>query len=350
MDGYALGTLCVLDDKARAFDAITIATLQTLARAVVSNLELLRALKRADDTAQTDPLTGLPNRRTVMHMIAEISRTATPIVAITIDLDFFKETNDSGGHAAGDAVLRAMADRLRGIFRNRDQVARLGGDEFVVLLPGLSDVAAATAIAQRISAVLHVPVPFGDATYRLGATLGVAFFPEDVDQAEKLLRVADQAMVRAKRDKRGTIGFAGREDAIKLSISTDILRAFEADILPSGQIAHATAALQPIVSLADDPSMPRLLAIEALARWDHPDRGSVPPAELFPLIGPDRALLLSQTVREQALIAFHAARASLGNARLALNLSASEVMRPDTPGLLAEQVERAGLSLHDIEF
>ena len=350
-EGFALGSLCVIDDKARSFDKTTVDTLTTLARAVVTNLELRRALSRANGAARTDALTGLPNRRTAMQAIDRMSQAGTPFTAIAIDLDLFKETNDGEGHDAGDAVLRAAAERLKLAVRHGDVAARLGGDEFAVLLVGIADPAVAYVIAQRICESLHVPVEFRGKRLRTGATLGMAQFPNDVAEGDQTYRLADGALIRAKRERRGSIGLAVQEDAAKLSNGIAIMRAFEASVRAPDMIDGAAVHLQPTVTLAKDGSLPSLLSVEALTRWSHPAVGTVPTGDLFPMIGPERAMRLGHLVRAQALTAFHALREDgLEGARLALNLSVNEVVREDTAVEFARQVEQAGLSLEDIEI
>lgn len=208
-DGYALGALCVIDEKARSFDPRTVETMQTLARAVMTNFELRRALNRANGVARTDPLTGLLNRRAAQEAIDALNRARTPFTAVAIDLDYLKQTNDTEGHDTGDALLRAAAERLRLTVRHGDLVARLGGDEFAVLLVGLSDPAIAQTITQRICTTLHLPVEFRGKQHRAGATLGMALYPTHAADAGLALQLADEALVRAKRERRGSIGMAG---------------------------------------------------------------------------------------------------------------------------------------------
>ena len=350
-EGYALGSLCVIDDKTRSFDQTTVDTLTTLARAVVTNFELRRALTKANGAARTDALTGLPNRRIAMQAIDTMSRADTPFTAIAIDLDLFKETNDSQGHDAGDAVLRAAAERLKLAIRHGDIAARLGGDEFAVLLVGITDPAVAYVIAQRICESLHVPVEFRGKQLRTGATLGLALFPHDVAQGDQVFRLADEALIRAKQSKRGSIGLAAREDAAKLAAGIAIMRAFEASVHGPDIIDGAAVHLQPTVTLTRDGSAPTLLSIEALTRWGHPSVGIVPTGDLFPMIGPERAMWLGRLVRTQALAAFSALRRDgLDGVRLALNLSVNEVVREDTAQEFAQQVEEAGLLLSDLEI
>ena len=208
-EGHALGTLCVIDRVPRLYDAEAVGTMRTLARAVAVNLELRRALLRAREAALTDPLTGLPNRRAAMARLADAVRSG-PVAVIAVDLDHFKEVNDGEGHAAGDALLQAAAGRLREAVRPCDLVARVGGDEFVVLLAGVSDRDVAAGVAGRISVALHRPVGHGARLLRLGATLGVAIAPDDAMEPEMVMRVADEALMRAKRGGRGSVGHASR--------------------------------------------------------------------------------------------------------------------------------------------
>lgn len=346
-DGFALGTLCVLDTVPKAPDDRAILLIRTLAQAVVTNLELHRALRRSEAMVLTDELTGLPNRRGIAAALDGAMADRKPVTVVTIDLDHFKEANDSAGHAAGDAVLREVGQRLRASVRGSDVVGRIGGDEFAVLLVGLADRAAAAEALRRISAMLHKPVPYAGTSLRLGATIGAAMMPADADTAEVALRLADEAMVQAKRGSRGGIGWASRADAERVQRVAAIVRAFDSDLGGATVLPGATVHLQPIVSLQDKPGA---VSIEALARWSHPQLGAVPPSELFPAIGPLRASRLGEAVRDQALAALAVLRASgLTTARIALNLSAAEVARTDIVEHIANQVERAGLGLDAVE-
>ncbi len=357
-EGQALGTLCVIDRTARAIDEEMVRTLKSLARTVVATLELRRAMRRAETQALTDGLTGLPNRRAAMASLAAAIATGRPVAVIAVDLDHLKEANDAEGHAAGDALLRAVAERLRLVVRAEDVVARMGGDEFAAILIGVADTARALEVAERMREALHRPVLHGGRALRLGATLGVAMAPLDADGPEAVMRAADEAMVRAKRDARGGIGRASRADNDRVARAAAILRAFEADDATEGTPGVATH-LQPILALrrpgpGGAANGWAVQSVEALARWHHPvlgpALGEVPARDVLEAIGPARAARLGRSVRRKALAAVAALRAGVApGLRVALNLSASEVVRPDVILLVEQQAEEAGLPVSALE-
>ncbi len=160
--------------------------------------------------AQTDYLTGISNRAGLAARAQQIFATGIPMSLMLLDLDDFKPVNDEYGHAAGDRVLEAVASRLRRELREGDLVARLGGDEFVVLLPGRSDHAALTVLAQRFVEQLHAPVQFGGVALSVSCSIGIARFPENASDLDSLLHAADEAMYFCKRGHRP--GFAFPED------------------------------------------------------------------------------------------------------------------------------------------
>lgn len=351
-EGHAIGTLCVLDQVPRPSYVEDAKTLKTLARAVSTHLDLRRSNLRFSRATQTDALTGMPNRRAMMSALSDLLERDHAAGVIMIDLDYFKEVNDCHGHATGDGLLQVIAARLQSATRHGDLAARIGGDEFVLLLAGVSDHAIAADVAARISAVLCTPITHGGTVHNIGATLGVAVAPSDADDADMILRAADEALMTAKRNRRGSIGMANRSDVDRVRRGAAIFRAFDLNRGKDHVVRGAIPYFQPIVQLSAGPAASASpVAFEALTRWSAPGLGQIPPDELFAVIGPERTALVSNHVRKLAMAQFAALRAQgLTTARIAINLSMGEVVQADIALLLEEQVVRAGLALSDIEI
>jgi len=171
-----------------------------------------------DHLASHDSLTGLPNRRVFMDRLelalARARRGGEPIALLFVDLDRFKEVNDHAGHAAGDALLRTVAQRMRGAVREADTVARMGGDEFLVLLDGAAESIAAGQVARKLLDGLAQPVPYGGESLTIEASIGVSLCPRDGTTAGEIIAAADRAMYRAKAEGRNRYCFAGSGDAV----------------------------------------------------------------------------------------------------------------------------------------
>jgi diguanylate cyclase (GGDEF)-like protein len=165
-------------------------------------MELYESKQQLDHLARHDILTGLPNRMmffdTLEHEMAAVRRTGKQLAVLFIDLDRFKEINDSLGHAVGDEVLRASARRFKGLVREVDTVARLGGDEFMILLSGLDDVQHLSAIAQKIITGISRPIQIGPNELQVSASIGISLYPKDAANAADLVHKADLAMYQSK--------------------------------------------------------------------------------------------------------------------------------------------------------
>ncbi|MGQ0383933.1 MAG: EAL domain-containing protein [Gammaproteobacteria bacterium] len=241
--------------------------------AVEREAELLRR-------AYFDELTRLPNRQLLLdrleQALIQARHAGEPLLVVFVDLDRFKAVNDSFGHAAGDGLLREAATRLRTTAGQAMTVARLGGDEFVVLLPQPAGAADSTlATVERLLAEMSRPFRIGATEVFLSASIGIAAYPADGEAADELLRKADTAMYGAKE--------AGRGQA--LFHSADMSRRVRQRLDTESQLRHALEreefriAFQPQVCLRTD----RIVAAEALLRWDHPGRGAVNPSEFIPI-------------------------------------------------------------------
>ncbi len=171
--------------------------------------ELRRAEQELEHLAAHDPLTNLPNRhrlqREMQLAIAQAAQSGGALAVLYLDLDGFKEINDRGGHEAGDRLLREVAQRLQQGLRNGDLVARVGGDEFVALLPGCRDAKSAQAVADGLRARLRPPYTVFEASFGLDASVGIACYPADGNDADTLLAHADRAMYQAKRQRPGQV-------------------------------------------------------------------------------------------------------------------------------------------------
>jgi diguanylate cyclase (GGDEF)-like protein len=285
-----------------------------------------------------DTLTGLPNRAMFIDRLQQVlrqtRRSADPVTVMLLDLDRFKLINDSLGHPAGDQVLRDVASRLRDVLRESDTVARLGGDEFALLLPG-SPPERVNQIVERVLRVLEAPILLEDQPVDVGASIGIATWPEDGDDADTLLRHADVAMYVAKRAGSGHARYDQRFEAApqgQLSLLGELRRAVEQDEL----LLH----YQPKVSLADG----RVHRAEALVRWLHPERGMVPPGDFIPFAeqtGYIRQIsrwVIGEGIRQAAQ--WH--RQGLDIA-VSINVAARDLMSSDLLAYVSDMLDRHGV-------
>jgi diguanylate cyclase (GGDEF)-like protein len=226
--------------------------------------------------AYEDGLTGLPNRAMFIEQLTQAVRLARrasqPLAVLLFDMDRFKAINDTLGHPVGDQVLREVGARVRAALRDSDIVARLGGDEFAVLLATGSD-HAPRVVAEKIHKALEKPLVLDGQTMDIGASIGLARFPDHGEDANALLRAADVAMYAAKKDKIGFCVYDPAHDERRqefLTLLGELRRAVEAGEL----VLH----YQPKILLAEN----RVTSVEALVRWRHPTRGLVPPADFIP--------------------------------------------------------------------
>ena len=229
--------------------------------------------------AVTDELTGLGNRRQLLHeldrALAALSANGTQaggLALLLIDLDHFKEINDSFGHQTGDALLRQIGPRIRQVVRRNDLVARLGGDEFAVLLHG-ADAFKATTVARRITTLLEQPIDVSTASLHVGASIGVALAPEHALNAADLIHCADIAMYRAKRER-------GSFDVYEAALDNEADRfALIEDLRVAMENGSLALHYQPQIDLRTG----EVITVEALLRWPHPTLGPIPPEHLLAL-------------------------------------------------------------------
>jgi len=281
--------------------------------------------------AYEDALTGLPNRARLVERIELALRHAAQrgqIAAVMLlDLDRFKGINDTLGHAAGDEVLRRVAERLRGVLRDGGTVARLGGDEFAIVLTA-ADADEVRAVARAIVNALRAPIEFEGQPIDVAASIGIALYPEDGIDAGTLMRRADIVMYVAKRSTASFAFYDARYEVAQrqhLSLLGELRRAVES--------AELRAYYQPKIELASG----RVGGVEALVRWRHPTRGLVPPGEFMPYAeqtGFVRVItrwMLAVTLRQCGRWA-----ADGMPLQVAVNISARDVMSRDLPQLVGD--------------
>ncbi len=298
--------------------------------------------------ASHDPLTGLPNRRRLLEVLSE-DLTASPgrgderPALLFLDLDDFKQVNDSLGHQAGDALLLEVARRLRRAVREGDLVSRFGGDEFAVLCRGVSDEASAGELARRILDGVTGPMLLGGATVSVSGSLGVVVAGASHAEAEDVLRDADVAMYQAKAAGKNRWALfdeqARRHAQQRVDLARDLRHAVESELL--------SVHYQPVVRLEADHVGTALAGVEALVRWEHPELGMLPPSDFVALaeetgLVPQLGLnVLRQAARQ--MVRWREELGPLAPASVSVNVSALQLMQTDFAQTVADVLDQTGL-------
>ena len=295
-----------------------------------------------------DALTGLPNRRLLLEQLKKamlsISRDRTHGALFFIDLDNFKELNDTLGHDVGDQLLRQVAQRLLGCVRKHDVVARLGGDEFVIMVEGLglgqqASAVFAEQIAKSALCALGKPYEIDGRPYKGTASIGLAMLADDSPSMDVVLKQADLAMYQSKSAGRNTVRFfdASMQAAIDKRVS------IEGDLRDAIAKSQLEVHYQPQVVL--ESGKVRVIGAELLLRWEHPARGRIPPNDFIPLAEETGLIIpIGQWVLEQACdkIAQWSGVPGFGDMALAVNVSAIQFHDPGFVGVVMAALERAG--------
>lgn len=294
--------------------------------------------------AHFDALTALPNRLLFRDRLAQAVAGGGPQsgALLYVDLDHFKEVNDSVGHAAGDQLLTIVAQRLRSCVKEGDTVARLGGDEFTVILHAIGSREDAAGVAQRISAAVQMPVHLAGRDHYVRASIGITVFPDDGSNIDELMRNADLAMYQAKD--------GGRSRAV--FFSTQLVRQ-QAPVAQSGlyralRRREFTLYYQPQYSLQDG----ALIGLEALLRWQSPRDGLRGANEFVPAAEQSGVIVdIGAWVLESACSQLASWREQgIAPPRLALNLSAQQLLQPDFPQQVRRTLDRFGLPAQMLEL
>jgi diguanylate cyclase (GGDEF)-like protein len=293
--------------------------------------------------AREDSLTGLANRTSFTELAGEaLAKRPTHAAVLLLDLDRFKDLNDSLGHHAGDLLLREIGPRLSSALPEGSVVARLGGDEFATLLAPIDDPNDAERAARRVREVLQTPVEIEGIAVSAEGSVGIAHYPADGHDVATLLQRADVAMYEAKERRVGVATYqpdADRSSHERLLMLAQLREAIERDEL----VLH----YQPKVALTDG----RIVGAEALVRWEHPDRGLIGPGQFVPLaehtglIGPLTGWVLRQALLDARTWWDRGHRMSV-----AVNLSVANLVDPELPGLVAGLLAETRLPPAALEF
>ncbi|MGO9361510.1 MAG: putative bifunctional diguanylate cyclase/phosphodiesterase [Xanthobacteraceae bacterium] len=312
--------------------------------ALIDITERKRAEARLSFVAQHDALTGLPTRMLLRRRIDEAlsrgRRSGDKVALLLLDIDNFKMINDTLGHDIGDELLRNVTRRVRSSLREDDAIARLGSDEFAIVQSPVSRPEDVVLLAKRIIDAVSHPYLFNGQSVVVGASIGIAMAPGDGEDSDNLLKSADMALSRAKRDARGGFSFfekgmdAGAQ--ARRRIESDLRAAIDDDILQP--------YYQPLVDLRSG----RITGFEALARWPHPERGMIPPAEFIPvaeetgLIGAIGGRILRHACRDAATWP--------DEVRVAVNLSSLQFRAGNLLSVVMDALRLSGLAAKRLEL
>jgi len=365
--GQALGALCVIDRRPHPeFSRDDEERLRELALMVSDRLELRRIEVAAEPTAAAEPpadgaarhreteelfrladldlLTGLANRGRFFRLVEETLAEPSAAAVVLIDLDGFKDVNDTLGPAVGDGILREVAARLAGHIGEDDAVARIGGDEFAILLRGVSEPVRAMAISDAINHDLAHPIVVDGQEIQVGASCGVALAPLHTGNPMELLGNADLALFRAKTAGRGrSIAF---EPALRLEAAARRLHGME--IHRAVRAGEFLLFYQPQVRLTDG----ALIGAEALIRWLHPQRGLLAPSAFLPALerGPLAATVGSWVLDQACAQAAFWRRNGAETLRIGVNLFAAQFRVGDLATEVIDALDRHGLPPDALEL
>lgn len=314
-------------------------------------VEDITARKKTEERVQLlvhfDQLTGLPNRALFTdrtnQALSMVQRNKEPLSILFLDLDHFKNINDTLGHSIGDALLIKVAKRLKLAVRDEDTASRQGGDEFVLVLPGIDAIGAAHVAEKLLETVAH-SYQIEQHELHITSSIGIAMYPDDGNDFESLFKCADVAMYRAKHDGRNTYRFFTQEmqihSARTLQLENALRHALKLDQL---QLHY-----QPQVSLQDG----RIIGAEALLRWQHPELGTVSPAEFIPIAESSGQILkIGEWVLRRAV---HQLKIWMDSGFkpmvIAVNLSALQFRHPHLPELVTQILEEAKLPPQYLEL
>jgi diguanylate cyclase (GGDEF)-like protein len=316
----------------------------SLSREVV---ERRRSEERVRHVLAHDPLTGLPNRLLLFdrlgQALAHSRRFGTKTAVMVFDVDRFKAINDTFGHPTGDRLLRELERRVRGAIRATDTAARIGGDEFALVAPDLADARLGLTLADRLLDACRVPFDVGDARLQVSISLGAALFPEHGQDPDTLLRAADAALYDAKGNGRDRIGLYSQA----MHASLQERRRLEVELRQAPARRQLRLAYQPRFAIADR----RLMGVEALLRWDHPEFGTLPTNQFIAVAEANGSIRdLGGWVLDAACEQGRRWRDAGHRLRVAVNLSAVEFREPGLSDRIGRALARVRLEPELLEL
>lgn len=303
--------------------------------------------KQLTHQAFTDSLTDLPNRALfkdrLQHAFTQPASPSTSLAVYFLDLDGFKGVNDTLGHSAGDHLLIEVANRLRSVVRPSDTVARFGGDEFAIFVDGLPDGEDGTSLAERVCEAFELPFLLGGDEVHVSMSIGIAYRDDPAVDAEQMLRNADLAMYQAKAGVEGFAVFAPQMHeglVARMRLEADLRKA----LIEEQFVVH----YQPMISMRTG----EMTGVEALVRWQHPERGLVPPNDFIPLaettglIRPLGLWVLRESCRQA--VAWETAGLTSGDLKMSVNVSARQLQQDDLVDQVVAVLQETGMPGHQL--
>ncbi len=302
---------------------------------------------RIERMAYYDALTDLPNRRSLVRRLHKHIQASSVVdnefALLFLDLNRFKHINDSFGHSFGDRLLGKVAERLKNVTHDKGMVSRFGGDEFVILLMGVNSRSLAQNMASRLLNELEQPLEIDGVDLRVSASIGITFYPEDGGDEETLIRNADVAMYKTKRNGSGNICFYSSDYSAEAARIVSTEGRVQKGLLNREFVAW----YQPKVDLASG----RVLGMEALARWQHPELGMIPPGDFIPIAEETGQINeLGQQLLEQVLQDMQRWQELGVTVPVAVNVSARQFADSDYCDAMVSQIQDSGCNLSRIEL
>jgi diguanylate cyclase (GGDEF)-like protein len=341
----------MIEEDLECGDKIYALMIQSVAGGEYVNMfgrDITKRKETEDQIVNYDDLTGLPNRALFQDRLKQVlshARRVGKLAAVhLVDLDHFKEINETMGHEAGDALLKGVSERVAAVIRTSDTVARLGGDEFAVIQVEPNDSDGVAVLAQKLLDCLQPPFHVNGQEVHSGASIGITVYPNDASNPDEMLRNADLALYAGKGEGRGTYRFF----VAKMNDDIQNRRQLEADMRAGIERGEFLLHYQPKLHLESD----RVTGYEALIRWLHPERGFLSPAEFIPVAERSKLIvpLGEWALREACRQAKAWSDAGLGDGKVAVNLSAVQLNEVALTAVIKKALDETGLKASQLEL